>query len=90
MLLSWHYPIAPAFVVAAFLTWSAISYRWPFSWLIVIPALLPIVGFATWTGWFTFEELDLLVLGAAAGGYLRLAWARADENLVAASHHRRR
>jgi len=35
--------------------------------------LLPITGFATWTGWFSFEELDLLVLGAAAGGYAAMA-----------------
>src|ERR1022692_4310768 len=72
-LLSSRYPIYPAGVVAAFLLWSALSFRWPFVWLIAIPALLPICEFATWTGWFAFEELDLLVLGAAAGGYARLA-----------------
>jgi hypothetical protein len=66
-----HYPIAPVGVVSAFLLWMAVAYRWPFAWLAAIPALLPISGFATWTGWFTFEELDLLVLGAAASGYAR-------------------
>ena len=76
VLLAWHYPIAPMVVVVVFMMWTAIGYRWPFAWLLVIPALLPISGFATWTGWFTFEELDLLVLGAAAGGYARMAWAR--------------
>jgi hypothetical protein len=74
-LLAWHYPVAPAAAVASFVMWGAISYRWPFAWLFVIPALLPISGFATWTGWFAFEELDLLVLGAASGGYARLAFA---------------
>jgi hypothetical protein len=70
-LLAWHYPIAPAVAVALFVTWVAANCRWPFVWLVVIPALLPISGFATWTGWFAFEELDLLVLGAVAAGYAR-------------------
>jgi hypothetical protein len=74
VLLAWHYPIVPAFAVVGFLMWVAIAYRWPFAWLLVVPVLLPVTGFATWTGWFTFEELDLLVLGAAAGGYARRAW----------------
>ena len=69
VVLAWHYPIAPAFVIGAFLLWIAVGYRWRFAWLVVIPALLPICGLATWTGWFAFEELDLLVLGAAAAGY---------------------
>ena len=74
MLLAWHYPIAPALALGGFALWAAISYRWPLAWLLAVPALLPVTGFATWTGWFTFEELDLLVLGAAAGGYARRAW----------------
>ena len=41
--------------------------------IVAIPALLPVTGFATWSGWFAFEELDLLILGAAAGGYASLA-----------------
>ena len=73
VVLAWHYPIAPTLAVAAFLAWIALSWRWPFAWLTVIPALLPICGLATWTGWFAFEELDLLILGAAAGGYAWLA-----------------
>jgi hypothetical protein len=72
--LAWRYPIAYPLVLALFATWIACCFRWPLAWLAVIPALLPVLGFATWTGWFAFEELDLLVLGAAAGGYARLAW----------------
>ncbi len=82
--LALHYPITPIVALAVFALWIAINVRWPRAWLVTIPALLPICGFATWTGWFTFEELDLLVLGTAAGGYARRAWleepdaARAD------------
>jgi hypothetical protein len=74
--LALHYPIAPMVAFAAFSLWIAVNLRWPRTWLVAIPTLLPICGFATWTGWFTFEELDLLVLGTAAGGYARLAWAQ--------------
>ena len=73
-LLAWHYPIAPVAAVALFVTWVAVNYRWPFAWLVAVPGLLPIAGFATWTGWFAFEELDLLVLGAAAAGYARFVF----------------
>ncbi len=72
-LLASRYPIGPVGAVAALLLWSGVNFRWPLAWLVALPALLPISGFATWTGWFAFEELDLLVLGAAAGGYARIA-----------------
>lgn len=73
--LCWHYPIAPGAVLAAFVLWSVVVFVRPTSWLVVVPALIPLLGFAPWTGWLTFEELDILVLGAAAGGYARMARA---------------
>ena len=51
------------------------------AYLIAIPALLPVIGFAPWTGWITFEELDLLVLAAAAGGYARQAFDRTQTTI---------
>jgi hypothetical protein len=75
VVLALHYPITPALVTLAFLGWLALGLRRPFAWLAVIPALLPICGLATWTGWFAFEETDLLVLGAAAAGYAWLAFS---------------
>ena len=57
------------FVAAAL----ASSYR-PGSSFLLIPAILPLIGFAPWTGWLTFEELDLLVLATATGGYARCAF----------------
>lgn len=42
----------------------------------MVPALLPLIGLAPWTGWITFEEFDLLVLTLAIVGYGRwlLPW----------------
>jgi len=47
----------------------------PGVWLLVVPACLPLLNFSPWTGWLIFEEFDILLLGALAGGYVRLAWA---------------
>lgn len=69
-----HYPVAQPWMAGIFAALIAFFCVWPTSWLVLMPALLPIIGFAPWTGWLTFEELDLLVLAAAAAGYARMAF----------------
>lgn len=71
--LAWHYPIGQFVVPSLFLATSAVAFYRPSWFLLIIPALLPIMGLAPWTGWITFEEVDILVLAAAAGGYARIA-----------------
>ena len=68
-----HYPLLPAAAIAIFIATALLSFRFPCAWPTFLPALLPVIGFAPWTGWITFEELDLLVLAVAAGGYAWLA-----------------
>lgn len=51
----------------------AIYYK-PSLFLFLIPAILPVIGFAPWSGWITFEELDLVVLATAVGGYSKFAF----------------
>jgi hypothetical protein len=68
-----HYPVQP---VAATALWAAIAVASFFGWRslpLLVPALVPVIGFAPWTGWITFEELDLFVLAVAAGGYTAIA-----------------
>lgn len=67
-----HHPLAPTVMVALFALWVAVVYRWPWLPLFALPALLPVVDLAPWTGWLTIEEFDLLVVGAMGGGYARL------------------
>lgn len=69
------YPIAPTGAMAAFVAWALfaaarVSIAFP-----AVLALLPVVGFAPLTGWLTFEELDLLILATACGGYAARAVA---------------
>lgn len=78
LMLALHYPLLPAVTGGLFLLFSALFCVWPGIWLVVVPGLLPVIGLAPWTGWIALEELDLLVLAAAAGGYVRLAWRPAE------------
>jgi len=75
--LALNYPIGPplaaAGVFAAVAVWAAL---WPGAWILALPALLALVGLAPWTGWLTFEELDMAVLAIAAGGHARRALER--------------
>lgn len=71
--LAWHYPLGPPLMLALFGLSFVLTFRRPEIWLFALPALLPALGFAPWSGWMAFEELDILVLGAAAGGYAALA-----------------
>jgi hypothetical protein len=78
LMLALHYPIGPPLGASA--AFAAIAFgtvAWPGVWILVLPAVLALVGFAPWTGWITFEELDMLVLATATGGYARLALERA-------------
>jgi hypothetical protein len=81
--LAWHHPLSPAMASGALALWLALTVWRPGWWLAVVPALLPLLNFAPWSGWQAFDEFDLLVLGTLAGVYLR--WAldlrRADVSL---------
>lgn len=70
--LAWHYPLGTFAASLLFFAASALAFHRPAWFLVIIPALLPVIGLAPWTGWLTFEELDLLVLATAAGGYARM------------------
>lgn len=56
-----------------FWLWCATTAWRPGVWLFVLPACLPFLNFSPWTGWLVFDEFDILLLGALAGGYSRLA-----------------
>ena len=61
---------------ALFVSFAAACWFAPTAWVLLVPALLPVIGLAPWSGWITFEEWDLLVLAAASAGYARMAAQR--------------
>ncbi len=68
-----HYPVEPPLMLTLWAVVAALSFL---GWQVLpmlLPAIVPLIGFAPWTGWISFEELDLLVLAVAAGGYMALA-----------------
>ena len=71
-----HYPLGhgwPGLLFAALLPAYFLLLCWrPACWLFCLPALLPVLDLAPWTGWFFLEEIDLLLLLTVACGYWRL------------------
>src|SRR5665647_702455 len=70
--LAWHHPLWPMAVLAIFGLWCLMVVWRPGVWLFALPACLPFLNFSPWTGWLVFDEFDILLLGALAGGYGRL------------------
>ena len=66
------YPLNPALLATLLLTYAGVLCWRPVLWLLLIPACLPLLDIAPWTGWFFLEEVDLMLLVTAAVGYWQL------------------
>lgn len=72
--LAWHHPVSQMLALVLLCLTSCLVAWQPRLWLWLVPACLPWLNFSPWTGWLVFEEFDILLLGALAAGYARLAW----------------
>jgi len=63
------YPVASVWLGLFLIGYAALLAFFPYAWLVAIPALLPIMDFAPWTGRFFFDEFDLLILATLAFYY---------------------
>jgi len=71
--LAWHHPLSGPLALAA---WGAVVLLAAVFWVktpVLLLAPLPLLGLAPWSGWITFEEMDLLVTACGCGGYLAYA-----------------
>ncbi len=75
-----NHPLWPMGMLVLLIGVAVLEWAVPGAWLLLVPASLPFMNFAPWTGWATFEELDILVLAVLAGAYVRLAWVRDSEH----------
>lgn len=73
-----HYPLGDGAAIGLFLVASILAFLRPAWFLVIIPATIPLIGLAPWTGWLALEEFDLLVLAVTSGGYLRIARDRGE------------
>lgn len=69
-----QHPVAPWLVSTLLCGAALLVVRQPTSWIFWFPALLPLLHFSPWTGWWLLDESDLAVLAILAGGYARWAW----------------
>lgn len=57
-----QYPLMPSFLAVFVFGYAYALFRNPLIGLFALPALLPLMDFAPWTGRFFFDEFDLIVL----------------------------
>ncbi len=64
-----RHPVLPlAAPVATLLLWFGVAVR-PRSLWFLLPAALPVMSFAPWTGWWLLDESDVMVLACLAGAF---------------------
>ena len=63
--------ISPAWALVGIVAVFLVTLRWPSSWLLLVPATLPILDLRPWTGRLYLDEWDLLVLAVLAALFLR-------------------
>jgi hypothetical protein len=71
--LAWHHPLSGPLALAA---WGLVALLAALFWIktpVLLLAPLPLIGLAPWSGWITFEEMDLMVTACGCGGYLAYA-----------------
>ena len=64
-----NHPLSPVIALTVYVAWSFALTIWPRAWLFLLPALLPVLGLAPWSGWIGVDEFDLAVLATATGAY---------------------
>lgn len=62
------FPVGGVVLAVGLAGYMAALRRWPSAWLILVPATLPLLDFAPWTGRFFWDEFDLLMLTTLAVG----------------------
>lgn len=66
-------PLGTVQVLVPLIAYAALLWRWPGLWLVLVPALLPMLDFTPWSGRLFWTEFDTLLLATLGVGYLRLS-----------------
>ena len=70
MLVTWgtlNFPVASIALLTGFLTYFTLLIRMPQVWILVLPALLPVLYLTPWSGRILWDSFDLLLLTTLAG-----------------------
>jgi VanZ family protein len=76
--LAWEYPLGGWQALAALAAWVAVLWLRPALWFIMLPAIMPSLDLAPWTGWIAVSEADIAVLATVAVLLLRAPPSRQD------------
>lgn len=71
------FPIGRAPLVIGLALYALLLWRVPHAWLWVVPAVLPWLDLAPWSGRLLFDEFDMILLLTLAVGYLHRGESRA-------------
>ncbi|MGH8598423.1 MAG: VanZ family protein, partial [Gammaproteobacteria bacterium] len=69
LVLASRFPLAAGWLMAALALYGVIMLNRPTVWMLVLPALLPILDLAHWSGAFFLDEFDLFVLMTLGSAY---------------------
>ena len=73
-----HYPLVPWAMGVLLLLYAFALWRWPATWLLVLPTVLPAFDLRPWTGWQFVGEADLFVVTTVAVLAVRTPLRRQD------------
>jgi hypothetical protein len=76
-----HFPVARVWLGVALVGYAGALWWQPRIWMLVVPALAPVLDLAPWTGWFFFDESDLFLAVTVAVGYLRTTGTQMPQRL---------
>ncbi len=65
------FPIGALPLFLGLLVYASLLWRFPLAWLILVPAALPLLDLAPWSGRFFLDEFDLLMLATVGTLFLR-------------------
>src|SRR5690349_6991777 len=64
-----RYPFGILPAAGLLMVYSAALVKWPWLWLIAVPALVPVIDLTAITGDIYFTESDMMILATLAVGY---------------------
>jgi hypothetical protein len=83
------FPYLPVLLGVSLTLYAAYLWRQPLAWLLVVPAALPVLDLAPWSGRFFLDEFDMLMAVTLALSMLRgrplhaLAWPPLSQFFIA-------
>lgn len=64
------YPVGRIWLFLGIIVYIGCLFKYPHCWLLVLPVLMPLLDFASHTGWFFITEFDFFVLATVVGTLL--------------------